>query len=216
MLPFATFFFDLDGTLVDHFAAIHRSHTHTMHQLGLAPPTMTQVRAAVGGGLENTIANLVGPTRVQQALAIYRPYFATTMLDDVVLLAGARELLESLRARGAKLAVLTNKHGQASRIICEHLGIVDLLDGVFGAGDTPWIKPQPEFARHALETLGAPDLPVLLVGDSPYDIAAAKNAAWTSWCVTTGTHNAAELEAAGADRVFPDLPAIQAALASPK
>lgn len=209
MSRFRTFFFDLDGTLVDHFAAIHRAHAHTMRTLGLPAPTLNQVRAAVGGGLELAISRLAGSERVHDALAIYRPYWEATMLDDVVLLPGARELLENLHQRGATLAVLTNKHGPSSRRICDHLGLTPLLRGVYGAGDTPWLKPQVEFVSYAFEQLGVGDpANTLLVGDSPWDVEAAKNGGFPSWCVTSGTHNATELATAGADRVFPDLDAL--------
>jgi len=208
MARFATFLFDLDGTLVDHFAAIHRSHSHTMRQLGLPAPTMAQVRDAVGGGLELAVAKLVGPARVAEALPIYREYWDRTMLDDVTLLPGARELLTALRARGATLAVFTNKVGGSSRLICAHLGIAPLLSGIFGAHDTPWLKPQPEFAAHALAQLGAAPATTLLVGDSPFDVQAARNGGFSCWAVTTGTHTADELRAAGAAKIFPGLPAL--------
>jgi phosphoglycolate phosphatase len=208
----ATILFDLDGTLIDHFAAIHRSHSHTMRELGLTAPTLAQVRAAVGGGLENAIARLAGPDRVATALPIYRAYWDATMLDDVEILPGARELLSALRARGTKLAVFTNKLGLSSRLICDHLGLTPLLDANIGAQDTPWLKPQPEFAAYALKQLNATATTTLLVGDSPFDIAAAHNAGFPCWAVTTGTHNAAELTAARADAVYPDLAAVGAAL----
>jgi phosphoglycolate phosphatase len=208
MLPFATFFFDLDGTLVDHFAAIHRAHVHTMRQLGLPPPTLAQVRAAVGAGLDTAIARLAGPENVAAALPIYRPYWDATMLDDVTLLPGARELLQSLHARGATLAILTNKHGPSSRLICEHLGLAPFLSGNFGATDTPWFKPQREFSDYALAKLGVPAATALLVGDSIYDAQTGKSSGFPCWCVTTGTHDAAELTTAGADKVFPDLFAV--------
>lgn len=205
MLPFNTFLFDLDGTLVDHFAAIHRAHSHTMAQLGLPPPTMEQVRAAVGGGVELAVSRLVGRERTAEALEIYRPYWAATMLNDVELLPGARELLRALHARGAKLAVLTNKHGPSSRLICDHLNITSFLNGIFGAADTPWLKPQPEFAQHALTTLGAIAKDTLLIGDSTYDVETGHLGGFPCWCVTTGTHSAEELRAAGASEIFSDL-----------
>jgi len=46
----------------------------------------------------------------------------------------------------------------------------------------------------------------LLVGDSPFDVQAAHNGGLKAWCVTTGTHSAAQLLAAGADAVYPGLP----------
>jgi phosphoglycolate phosphatase len=203
-----TVLFDLDGTLIDHFAAIHRSHAHTLRQLGLPEPTLAQVRAAVGGGLELAISRLAGPERAAAALAIYRPYWDATMLDDVRLLPGARELLTALKAGGAKTAVFTNKHGPSSRRVCAHLGITGLLDGIFGATDTPWLKPASEFADHVMRALGADPATTALVGDSPYDLAAARNAGLDFYGVTTGTHTADELRAAGAMNVFPDLAAV--------
>lgn len=212
MLPFSTFLFDLDGTLVDHFAAIHRAHTHTMTQLGLPPPTMEQVHRAVGGGVELAVRRLVGPELTEKALAIYRPFWNATMLENVDLFPGARELLESLHARGAKLAVLTNKHGPSSRLVCEHLKLTPLFAGNFGATDTPWLKPQLEFTNYALEKIGATARGTLLVGDSTWDVQTGLTAGFPAWCVTTGTHDAGQLTAAGAEKVFPDLVALARSL----
>ena len=207
-MRYRTVLFDLDGTLVDHFAAIHRSHTHTMLQLGLPAPTLAQVRSAVGGGLELAISRLAGPEHLAAALAIYRPYWDATMLDDVELLPGARELLTALTQAGVQVAVFTNKHGPSSRRVCHHLGISDLLAGNFGATDTAWLKPQREFADRALKSLHASAAATALVGDSPFDLAAAQNAGIDFYGVTTGTHNDAELRDAGAQQVYPNLAAL--------
>jgi phosphoglycolate phosphatase len=149
-MPFRTFLFDLDGTLIDHFAAIHRAYAHTLPQLGLPAPTLAQVRAAVGGGLENAMLNFVRPDQVAAAVAIYRPYWNATMLQDVAALPGARDLLRDLHARGAQLAIFTNKHGPSSRLIADHLGFTPFLAANLGAQDTPWLKPNPAFTAHAL------------------------------------------------------------------
>jgi phosphoglycolate phosphatase len=183
-----------------------------MTRLGLPAPTLEAVRAAVGGGLENAIARLAGPALVARALPIYREYWDRTMLDDVKLLPGARELLEALRQRDFQCAVFTNKHGPSARLICTHLGLDSLLDAVFGASDTAWLKPDPRFTREVMERLQADTATTLFVGDSTYDIQAAHNAQLPSWCVTTGTHTAAELQAAGAEAIFPHLAGIATAL----
>lgn len=207
MLP-ACVLFDLDGTLIDHFKAIHRCHTHAMTRLGLPAPTMTQVRAAVGGGVELAVERLVGSARKAEALAIYRPHWTTTMLEDVELLPGAKELLTALRARGIKTAVFTNKHGPSSRLTCAHLGLDRLLDGNFGATDTPWLKPEPAWTRQVLTQLGATAETTLLVGDSPFDVQTAQKAGLAFIGVTTGTHTADELRDAGAERVCAGLPEV--------
>ncbi|MGA3007259.1 MAG: HAD hydrolase-like protein, partial [Opitutaceae bacterium] len=118
MTRFRTFLFDMDGTLVDHFAAIHRSYAHTLPQLGLPAPTLTQVRAAVGGGLENAMRNFVPEARLAEALSIYRPFWDAHMLEDVTPLPGAIELLRALHRQGLVCAVFTNKHGPSSRATC--------------------------------------------------------------------------------------------------
>ncbi|MBI2497982.1 MAG: HAD family hydrolase [Opitutae bacterium] len=208
-MPFRTVLFDLDGTLLDHFATIHRCHAYTMRRLGLPEPTPARVRAAVGAGVEVAVERLVGPQLKAAALAIYRPHWDATMLDGVQLLPGAKELLVFLRGCGIRTGVFTNKHGPSSRLVCAHLGVADLLDANFGATDTAWLKPDPQFARHVLAVLGADAATTLLIGDSPYDFQAARNAGLAFYGVTTGTHTAEELRAAGATEIFPDLPALQ-------
>lgn len=204
-MRYNTFLFDLDGTLLDHFKAIHRCHTHTMRQLGLPAPTMAQVHAAVGAGLETALARLVGPERVQEALPIYCALWDATMLDDVELLPGARELIVALHAAGGRCAIFTNKRGDSSRLLCDHLGLTPHLAGIFGAHDTPWLKPDPRFARHVLARLHAEAATTCLVGDSTYDFEAARNAGFEFYGVTTGTHTAEKLHAAGAVNVYPNL-----------
>jgi phosphoglycolate phosphatase-like HAD superfamily hydrolase len=207
-----TFLFDLDGTLIDHFAVIHRCYAHMMRELGRPIPSPAQVRAAVGGGLEHAMLRFVGEADLPRALQIYREYFDLTMLDGVILLPGAREFLEGLRARGAVSGVLTNKYGIASRRICEYLGLKPLLGAVVGAKDTAWLKPQRELTEHTLALLGGSADGAIMVGDSPFDIETAHNAGFPAWCVTTGTHDAAELRSAKADAVYPDLNALREAV----
>ena len=160
---------------------------------------------AIGGGLPEALKKTLGPSHahlLDEALPVYRAYWDATMLDDAVLLPGARELLEKLHAAGIVCGVLTNKHGPSARRVCTHLGLDPLLAGVFGATDTPWLKPQPAFVAHALEKLAADAATTALVGDSPWDVDAAKfgNLAGC-FVVTTGTHSADELRAHGAPHV---------------
>lgn len=211
-MRFRTVLFDLDGTLIDHFSAIYRCHVYAMRKLGLREPTFAEVRAAVGGGLDEAIAKLAGRDQVQAVLPLFIEHWNATNLDDVKLLPGALELLRSLNQAGVRCGVLTNKRGGAARQACTHLGLDSVLAGVFGAGDTAWIKPDERFMQHALTALGGTAATSALVGDSPYDIAAAKNAGVPFIGVTTGTHSAEELRAAGAAEIFADLTAAGMAL----
>ena len=208
VIRFRTVLFDLDGTILDHFAAIHRTHVETCQHFGLPPPTRGDVMRAIGGGLEMAVSQIFGPAHaglVAEAIPVYRSLWPHNLLFEVKLLPGTRELLETLKNRGVKCAVFTNKHGPSARQVLEHLDVAFLLEGIFGAFDTPWLKPDTRFAEHVLKTLDAQVASTCLVGDSPYDIQAAHNAGFPAYCVTTGTHTADELRTSGADGVYPDL-----------
>jgi phosphoglycolate phosphatase-like HAD superfamily hydrolase len=204
-MRYRTVLFDLDGTLLDHLPAIHRCYAHTLPKLGLPAPSREQVRQAIGGGLENALRRFVRKADLPRALAIYTEYWNRTMLEGVELMPGAGELLRALHAGGCLLAVCTNKLGSSSRLVCDYLGIAPLFRGIFGAQDTPWLKPDPRYTAHVLAAVGGDATAACLVGDSPFDAAAAHNGGFPAFLVSTGTHSADELHAAGAEHVYPDL-----------
>lgn len=212
MPRFDTILLDLDGTIVDAFTTIHRAYVHTLPLFGRPAPTIEQVRRAVGGGLENAMRHFLPEELIADAVKEHIAYTDKILLDDARLMPGTLELLRAQHALGVRFAVFTNKRGDHARLVCRHLGVSPFLDGVFGAKDTPWIKPQPEFAAHALARLGARAERTMLIGDSPFDVKAAHAGRFACWCVTTGTHTAEQLEAAGAEAVYPDLFAVDAAL----
>lgn len=212
MARFHTVLLDLDGTLVDAFTTIHRSYVHVLPQFGRPAPTMEQVRRAVGGGLENAMRHFLPDDLVAEACRRHGAFSDSILLEDVRLLPGAPGLLRSRQAAGVTLAVFTNKRGDQGRRVCDHLGISPYLRGNFGARDTPWLKPQPEFSAHVLQALGVRAEGTLLVGDSPFDVQAAAAGGFPCWAVTTGTHGAEALLAAGAERVLAGLAEVEAAL----
>jgi phosphoglycolate phosphatase len=203
--------FDLDGTLIDHFETLYQCYEHTFRRLGVAVPTREVVRRSVGGSMEVTMRHFLPEGRIAEAAELWRGHLAVIFLDDVSLLPGARELVHALHERGRRVGVFTNKLGSTSRGIMRHLGLEPFLDVVLGANDTPFRKPQREFSVLALERLGTAAAETCLVGDSPYDIDAARAVGMRGACVSTGTHTAAELRAAGADAVYADLTALGAA-----
>jgi phosphoglycolate phosphatase len=211
-MSFRTILFDLDGTLLDAFTTIHRAYCHTLPHFGLPAPTMEQVRNVVGGGGRNAMAHFLPEDQLDEAIAYHVAYTRKILLEDVKLMPGALELVQALHQRGLTLAVFTNKAAAQARPVCEHLGLTPYMQAIYGAGDTPWVKPQPELAAHVLRELKADPATTLLIGDSPYDVQAAHNGGFPCWCVTTGTHDEEQLTADQADRVFPDLIALHSAL----
>lgn len=206
-----TILFDLDGTLIDHFSAIHRSYTHTQETLGLPAADYETVRRTVGGSIHVTMRRLIGEhPAYEEAIVLFKTYFAEIMCDDVNVLPGTLELCQRLRADDYQLAVFTNKYGPHARKVCDHLGFTPLMDAIIGAEDTPFRKPHPEFTRFALEKLDADAQHTIMIGDSPFDIEAARNAQlFKAYAVATGSHTVPQLEAeTSADAVFTSMYAL--------
>ncbi len=190
---YKTILFDLDGTLIDHFTAIYRCYCFALEKMGMEPVSYERVRATVGGSVPVTMSRLVGESLAAEAVTHFRAHFEDIMLEDLHPLPGIPWLLEALKTQGKQVAVFTNKAGPASRKILEHLGYTDWLDATFGTMDTPWRKPEPEFTAHALEHLDASPETSLLIGDSPFDLAAARTHSISCHLVGTGSHTVAEL-----------------------
>ncbi len=189
-----TVLFDLDGTLVDNFTAIHRCYSEVAVELGFAPKGYDFVRAAVGGSIPVTMRKLFPESVADRAVELYRAKFPAIMHEGLFVYEGVEHLVRGLHARGFKVAVFTNKEITVTRKMIAHLGFDGVFHGIIGTGDTPWRKPQPEFTRHALEVLGSSPSRTVMVGDSPFDIAAARNGGLRAvHCVTTGSHSAEQL-----------------------
>ena len=197
--------FDLDGTLIDQFKAIHKAYARAMVELGLKPADYQTVRSSVGGSADMTMKRLVGPELAPKGLEIYPPIFEEEMLKGLKTMPGAIEVLRALSERKERLAVFTNKVGPHARAACDHLQLTPLVDLVIGVRDTPWRKPDPEFTLHVLKKLGATAEESLLIGDSPFDFESADSVGMDCRLVTTGTHSEEELSDLGALSIHENL-----------
>ena len=187
--------FDLDGTLIDHFTTIHKSVTYAQRELSLPESNYAEVRATVGGSVPITLSKLCGEDKVSLAEPLFRKHFEEIMFDDVFTLPGADWLLENLKKRGDKLGVFTNKYASHTRLVLAHLGLDQWLDVIIGTGDPdcPYRKPDPLFTAHALEQMDCASDEALMIGDSPYDLAAAEAGCIACHLVATGSHSAEDL-----------------------
>jgi HAD superfamily hydrolase (TIGR01549 family) len=130
------------------------------------------------------------------------------LIDEVVALEGASELIEALRDHGCRVVLSSS----AKQEEVEHY--VELL----GAGDVPYTtsadventKPEPDLIEAALEKGGGGD--AFLIGDSTWDCEAAGGAGVRTVAVLTGGFSEQELLDAGAERVFRDIEALLAVL----
>jgi phosphoglycolate phosphatase len=186
--------FDLDGTLIDHFSAIHRSIAYAQRKLGLPESDYATVRSTVGGSLPITFGKLSGTQHVEAAIPHVKEHFDEIMYDDVEALPGSEGLLKALKLKGLKLGVFTNKYETHAVSILKHLGLDQHLDAIIGTADgTGYRKPDPRFTMQALERMDCSSEDTIMVGDSPYDFAAADAGCLTCYLVATGTHSAEQL-----------------------
>lgn len=205
-----TVLFDLDGTLVDNFEAIHKCYADVMSMMGLPEVSLEQIRRAVGGSLNVTVVNLAGEANAPTATRLFREHFPTVMYHGLRVYPGCAEILTALRARGVRTAVYTNKDEANAKKLMAYLELDHLFDGIYGTNVQPWRKPQREFTHYVLGAMRADATRTVMVGDSPFDIATARNGQLAAiHCVTTGSHTAEELAPHQPDTVHAGLAELQ-------
>ncbi|HXW94680.1 MAG TPA: HAD family hydrolase [Nitrososphaerales archaeon] len=115
---------------------------------------------------------------------------------------GTRDVLADLKAKGVRLAVLTNSGRKAATKSITIAGLLGLFEFVLTRDDTETMKPRPEGILQAVSMLSLPKDDVYYIGDTPYDVMAAKSAGVRSVSVTTGSYASDRLASEGADYVI--------------
>lgn len=118
---------------------------------------------------------------------------------------GAVDTLRRLKAKGVRLCILTNSGRRAATLSLKKEGLARYFEFVLTRDDTGTMKPRPEGISKAVRKLGVRPDQVCYVGDSPYDITAAKGAGTKVVSVATGNFTAERLRSEGADFVIADL-----------
>lgn len=197
--------FDLDGTLVDSLEDIATAMNVALADHGRPAHPIADYRAFVGSGVgvlaERALGAGADAALRDAVVASFRERYAARLLATTRLYPGVAELLDALAARGAGLAVLTNKpQGAAERIVGALLGRWSWAAVIGDRPDLPR-KPDPAGARKAARALGVEPRAALLVGDSDVDVRTARAAGMRAVGAAWGFRGADELRAAGADVV---------------
>lgn len=210
--------FDFDGTLVDSQRAIATAMAAAFEGAGLDPLAREQVRRVVGLRLEQAIGDLAPGLSEAGVAAVargYREAFGTMRASpdfDEPLFPGVREILAALGDRPEiLLGIATGKNRRGLLHSLEHHGLANHFTVLKTADDGPG-KPHPEILERAMAELGVPAAQTVMVGDTVFDMALARNAGAEAIGVAWGYHESEELLAAGAGCVVESFGELEARL----
>ncbi len=200
--------FDLDGTLVDAYAAIHESLGVVLAAFSRPPVEREETRRMVGQGLEALIGKAVGTENVAEGVRLFRERYEKVGLEATRLLPGAEGVTRSLFERGVRLAIASNKPARFTRPLLEAFGLSHRFGFVAGPDDGFPPKPAPHMVFMALGTLGVPARDAVFVGDMPIDVATARAAQLPIIALPTGSATREELVACSPDAIVENLEAL--------
>jgi len=193
---------DVDGTLVDsnyqHALAWYRAFRRS----GIVLP-LWRIHRHVGMGGDQLVPALAGPeadeTRGDEIRELRGEAYAE-LIGEVEPLEGSRELIADLKERGLTVVLASSSPQDELDRYLELLDARELADCWTTDDDVEATKPEPDLVRAALEKAGTDD--GLMIGDTPWDIEAARKAGLDTVCVITGGFSEQELSDAGAAAVF--------------
>jgi pyrophosphatase PpaX len=183
--------FDLDGTVIDSGAIILASMRHAAETVVGGEYEDADLLKAVGGpGLEAQMMAL-DPDRAEELVRVYREH-NEALHETLECCAGMDEVLATLKDRGHRLGIVTAKRRLTVDLAFARLPIEQLFETVVGGDETTHNKPHPEPLLLALERLGASPQDAAYVGDSPFDMEAAKAAGLYAIGVSWGRIHSAD------------------------
>jgi HAD superfamily hydrolase (TIGR01509 family) len=171
--------FDIDGTLLDSNDAHAHAWLDALRGHGRDVP-YDLVRSKIGMGGDKLLAALAkidheseeGKSITERRVAILKAHY----LADVGPFPGARSLVDRIRSRGIVCVTATSAKANDIADLLRAAAVADLMDLVVTSDDVDRSKPDPDLISAAVAKVGMNPDEVLLIGDTPYDIEAAKRA----------------------------------------
>lgn len=180
--------FDLDGTLADTSADIANAVNYAIEPLGKSSYSVEEIKAMVGSGITKLIRSLI-PSEAsipeEKIINRFLDYYSEHLLDNTKAYPYVKETLSKL-GHCYKKAVISNKREGFSREILEGIGILQFFDIVLGSDSVREQKPSPVPLLEVMKRYGASKDEAVMIGDSSYDIQAARAAGVKVIAVTYG------------------------------
>jgi pyrophosphatase PpaX len=191
---FPVVLFDLDGTVIDSGAIILASMRHATREVLGSEHSDEELMQAVGGpGLEAQLG-VFGPDRVEELVRVYRAH-NEPLHDTLEACVGMEDVLVRLHDGGRRLGIVTAKRRSTVELAFARVPVAHLFETVVGGDETVKHKPDPEPLLLAAERIGVDPATAAYVGDSPFDMRAAKAAGMFAVAVTWGRiHDRERLE----------------------
>jgi pyrophosphatase PpaX len=191
-MRFRVVLFDLDGTLIDSGGIILASMRHATRAVLNREIEDEILMATVGGAGLVEQMRLLDPQRVDELVRVYREH-NEPLHDTLEACAGILDVLPRLRQEGRRLGIVTAKRRETVGLAFATLPELEpLFDVVVGSEDTERHKPDPDPLLFALDRLGGEPAEAAYVGDSPFDLRAARAAGMHAVGVTWGGIHPAE------------------------
>jgi pyrophosphatase PpaX len=184
-MRFPVVLFDLDGTVIDSGAIILASMRHAAKEvLGAEPPDELLMAAVGGPGLEAQM-HALAPDLVEELVTVYRAH-NEPLHEELVCCPGMDDVLVRLDKEGRRLGIVTAKRRETVELAFATVPLGHLFETVVGGDETERHKPDPDPLLLAAERMGVDAEHCAYVGDSPFDIRAAKAAGMHAVAVTWG------------------------------
>ena len=184
-MRFPVVLFDLDGTVVDSGGIILASMRHATESVLARSYSEEELMANVGGpGLEAQM-EAFAPDRVEDLVRVYRAH-NEPLHAELETFPGIESALGTLRGEGRLLGLVTAKRRSTVDLAFARLPIAHFFDTVVGGDETELHKPHPAPLLLGLERLEATPDQAAYVGDSPYDMQAARAGGLRAIGVTWG------------------------------
>lgn len=202
-LRYQAVLFDLDGTLVDSYAALEDAVNHALREHELPALEPGRIRNFVGDGVERLMQRAFATQDVpQSAFDSFECRYDEVCCSGSRILTEVETTLAALSELRLPMAVCTNKPTPFSHKILKFLGLSHHFGAIVGPDLAGARKPDGKHVLATLEAIAADPRFTLFVGDMPIDVQAARNGGVAVAAIATGSSTREELVAAAPDHLL--------------